>query len=962
MKFRRRNHGLFSTVRLSGTDRRPSRASRPTLGMERCEERTLLSIALISSNVAGPGSTTSESDFVSTSLDGEDSTYYGPTQSDPSRLSADGTKLVFVSDATVAANLVSGRNQASEIFVRDSTTGKTSLVSVTSDGQPGNGDSFDPVISPNGRYVAFLSVATNLTASSQTAVGGVTLAPNPPAVAAIYVRDLTTQATTLLDQTPTGQVSDGLSSGLLVFSPDSTTLAWLDTSDNLTTATVDPLSRPTEFGELPTYVYTRDLATQTTSLVSVSPGGQATGSSFLAASTDLLFSPDSRSLVFGSTATDLTTNLPDNSQNFAPSLEGNSENLFLRNLAAGTTTLLSVTASGGLAVNGYSSGAIFSPDGKSVAFTSNVTDLTANGADFTSAPALYANPGVLPSNIFIRDLTTATTTLVTATPNGLQSNGLALSPVFSPDSSELAFTSTATDLTNNPLDPTLPPGGLMVPLTSDLGANVNNVFLRDLATGTTKLVSVTPDGMLSSGLATQILFSPDGHLLAYSTDGGDLTTNSFEATPPSVPGSSSNAANDFPGSIGNVFISNLETGKTTLASPTTNGQLSNASAGGLIFSPDSGSLFYTSTAIDLTSNPPDTSAAGPFSQGANGTNLFAYDLSAGTTSLISATTGGQLSDSSSIDAFLSPDAQTLYFDSNAPNLTTGDPNPNQSTEIFAASAPFTVANQFQFQSWESSATESDGSVVVTVLRTGPATSAASVNYAVQNGTARAGTDFKATSGTLNFVAGQTAKTFTVSLLPADRFSGTRTAELVLSNPQGANLGYPSAALDLTSQPAPVSPPVTTATPTATRTATPTSTSVVVISPGPTVTSVAPAKGHGGITKLVITFNQALDPASAVNVANYGVAIPGRTKHTHGKDRTAVASQRSIGIRGAVYDAAQHQVTLTLHTKLQQRQAIQLEIKGTTGGVADTQGISLNSPDKLKPGKNYLAVLNLITRR
>ena len=168
--------------------------------MERCEERTLLSVALISSNVAGAGSTTSESDFVSTSLDGED-TYFSPTQSNPGGLSADGTKLVFVGDATVAANPVSESNQASGIFVRDSTTAKTSLVSVTADGQPANSDSFDPVISPNGRYVAFLSVAKNLTASSQPAVGGVTLVPNPPAVANLYIRDLTTRTTTLLDQT-----------------------------------------------------------------------------------------------------------------------------------------------------------------------------------------------------------------------------------------------------------------------------------------------------------------------------------------------------------------------------------------------------------------------------------------------------------------------------------------------------------------------------------------------------------------------------------------------------------------------------------------------------------------------------------------------------------------------------------------------------------------------------------------
>ncbi len=89
----------------------------------------------------------------------------------------------------------------------------------------------------------------------------------------------------------------------------------------------------------------------------------------------------------------------------------------------------------------------------------------------------------------------------------------------------------------------------------------------------------------------------------------------------------------------------------------------------------------SSAAIDLTSNPPETSTAGPFDQSDSETNLFAYDLSAGTTSLVSATTGGQLSDSSSINAFLSPDGKTVYFDSDASNITTGDSNPNQSTEI-----------------------------------------------------------------------------------------------------------------------------------------------------------------------------------------------------------------------------------------------------------------------------------------
>jgi Tol biopolymer transport system component len=970
MKFARWNLGLFPVSRFSGQGRRPSRALRPSLGMERCEERTLLSIALVSVNAAGTASANSDSDFVSTSLD--NSLSFNSPNPFLASLSADGTKLVFVSDATDLVGSLTDTNQSSNVFVRNTTTGVTSLVSATPNGQPGNGDSFDPEISPNGQYVAFVSLATNL-----SAVPGQTVNSSNPtqAVGNLYVRDLQTGTTTLLDQTPSGQASDGMSTGQFVFSPDSTTLAWVDTSDNLTTATLDPLSQSTDGGELPTYVYVRDLATQTTSLVSVSTSGQASGNISSASYpnagvTDLVFSPDSQSLVFGSSATDLTTNPPDNTPNPAVAVQlANPENLFLRNLAAGTTTLLSVTTGGLLDVQGDSSLPVFSPDGNSVAFISDVTDLTANGTDFTpptSGQALLATDNLPPSNIFIRDLTTATTTLVTATPNGLQSSGHATEPVFSPDGSELAFTSSATDLTSNPLDPSPTPDSLTASGVVEYADNSSNIFLRDLATGTTTLITVTPDGMLSNGaFAYQIIFSPDGRYLTYTTDASDLTKNAFETTPPSVPGISSDTTDADQGLLNNVFVSDLETGTTTLASATTNGLLANDEAGVLTFSPDSGSLFYASDAIDLTSNPPDTSTANSSSQGSGINNLFVYDLSAGTTSLISATTGGQLSDSGNMNAFLSPDGNTLYFNSKAANLTAGDSNPNQSTEIFAASAPFTVANQFQFQfqSQESSAKESDGSVVVTVLRSSPATTAASVNYAVESGTAKAGTDFTATSGTLNFAAGQTSQTFTVPLVPADQFTGTRSAELVLSNPQGASLGYSSAVLDLTANSPPPSPPVTTPTspPVTTPTSPPVATPTSPPQPGPTVVSVAPLKRRGDKTSLAITFNQALDPGSAQNATNYQVSFPGSAPHVLHRHQTAIRPRRIVDITAASYDSATHEVTLTLGTKLRKGQAYQLQINGAAGGLIDTEGTPLNSPGILKPGEDYLAALDLIAR-
>ena len=102
-------------------------------------------------------------------------------------------------------------------------------------------------------------------------------------------------------------------------------------------------------------------------------------------------------------------------------------------------------------------------------------------------------------------------------------------------------------------------------------------------------------------------------------------------------------------------------------------------------------------------------------------------------------------------------------------------------------------------------------------------------------------------------------------------------------------------------------------------------------PGPTVSSVAAVKGRRGVTELVITFNRALDPATAQNTANYQVSLPGRTVRLAGGHRTAARPGRSIAVTAAAYDAATHQVTLALRTSLHPQKTTQLEIDGTSGG-------------------------------
>ena len=72
---------------------------------------------------------------------------------------------------SAADNLVSGdTNGKTDIFVRDRQTGTTERVSVATGGGQANGDSSFPVISADGRFVAFESYATNLVSGDTNGV------------------------------------------------------------------------------------------------------------------------------------------------------------------------------------------------------------------------------------------------------------------------------------------------------------------------------------------------------------------------------------------------------------------------------------------------------------------------------------------------------------------------------------------------------------------------------------------------------------------------------------------------------------------------------------------------------------------------------------------------------------------------------------------------------------------------
>ena len=116
-------------------------------------------------------------------------------------MTPDGRYVVFTSDAS---DLVAGdTNGFSDIFVRDMVAGTTVLASQSTAGAEGNGASGHPVMTPDGRYVAFISISSNLV------VGG---KDNPD----IFLRDLAGQTTAAMSTAATGSSSGAILSSLSI--------------------------------------------------------------------------------------------------------------------------------------------------------------------------------------------------------------------------------------------------------------------------------------------------------------------------------------------------------------------------------------------------------------------------------------------------------------------------------------------------------------------------------------------------------------------------------------------------------------------------------------------------------------------------------------------------------------------------------------------------------------------------
>jgi Tol biopolymer transport system component len=265
-----------------------------------------------------------------------------------------------------ATNLVqSDMNDSWDVFLRDRQTGQTSLVSLGYDGSQANSQSEYPVISADGRYVAFASDATNI-------VEGDTVGYRD-----VFEYDREIGKTFRLSVANDGTQADaGTQAFVISISADGQYVAFPSLATNLV------LNDTNKAWDI--FVHDRDKG-ETTRVSISSDGLQADAGSY-----GVSISPDGRYVTFGSNATNLVSE----------DLNGVMD-IFVHDRQTGQTELVSVAAGGaqGNAASGFTLiapdgidfayGTLISADGSTVVFMSNASNLV--GDDTNASQDIFVH-------------------------------------------------------------------------------------------------------------------------------------------------------------------------------------------------------------------------------------------------------------------------------------------------------------------------------------------------------------------------------------------------------------------------------------------------------------------------------------------------------------------------------------------------------------------------------------------
>jgi uncharacterized repeat protein (TIGR01451 family) len=264
----------------------------------------------------------------------------GGASSHAPAISADGNFIVFHANSALVPE---DTNETTDVYVRDVQGGTTALVSVALDGTAGNNTSFIQDISADGRFVAFVSDATNLIPND--------VVDNEPNV---YVRDLSSGVTELVSVGSNGTRADVGFFDIPSISADGRYVAF-STFDSLV---------PEDTSAFTLDIYLRDRVAGTTELISVNsdetPGdGRSEAPSVSADGRYVAFQSDSANF-----ALEQSSPFPD-------------EDIFVRDRVAGTTVRVS-ESSAGEEGNARSIGNDISDDGLVTVFGSEASNLVPN--------------------------------------------------------------------------------------------------------------------------------------------------------------------------------------------------------------------------------------------------------------------------------------------------------------------------------------------------------------------------------------------------------------------------------------------------------------------------------------------------------------------------------------------------------------------------------------------------------
>jgi Tol biopolymer transport system component len=300
-------------------------------------------------------------------------------------LSRDGSLVAFGSQAK---NLPGGRGLTGEVYVRDVDRGETELVSTNNNGVPANETVLDTDISPNGRFVVFQGLASNLPGGDGRKTR-------------VWIHDRESGRTSLVSKANDGEPAHGPSYGGSV-SANGRFVAFSSYADNL----------PLGDGNNP-FAYVRDLKDGKTRLVSKRNGDKPATGEYPG------ISSNGQRVVFESTDPDL------------PGGDGHTDHVYLRDLKRRHTVLVDRSRHGKVAEeDSHPSG--MSGNGRFVAFESYADNLP--GGDG------------IHSQVYLRNLKLAKTRLVSRNNAGDPQNHEAYSGRVSGSGRYVVFSAQASNL------------------------------------------------------------------------------------------------------------------------------------------------------------------------------------------------------------------------------------------------------------------------------------------------------------------------------------------------------------------------------------------------------------------------------------------------------------------------------------------------------------------------------------